>query len=78
MNSKKHLKKSVDINTRIVREFKKHNKITEDVEDVYLDYVFMMNELINKFTVALYEGKQDQFMDSLQFFKKLNSNGKLI
>ena len=44
----------------------------------YLDYAFKLEQVINKFAVALYEGKDEQFMESIKFFKRLNSNGKLI
>ena len=79
MNERREVKKHSDQAFKSIRNFKKAHKFNDDAEEVYLDYAFKMYEqVINKFAVALYEGKDDQFMESIKFFKKLNSNGKLI
>lgn len=78
MNERREVKKHSDQAFKSIRNFKKAHKFNDDAEEVYLDYAFKMYEVINKFAVALYEGKDEQFMESIKFFKKLNSNGKLI
>ena len=78
MNSKRRIKKYNDVSFQLIKEFKKYNNIEGDLDELYMDYTYKLYEIINKFTVACYEGKDDQFMESLKFFKGLNSNGKKI
>ena len=58
------LKKAVGI-------VKFENGFTDGQDDAYLDLEDMTNEVLRKFTRAVFEQKDGQFMDSIQYFKNL-------
>ena len=78
INGKNALKRTTKAQTDVVNQFTKNNKLENEYEDLFLDYTFMIEQITNKFIVALSEGKEKQFMESIKFFKQLNSNGELI
>ena len=47
------------------------NGFTEGKDDAYLDLEDLTNEVLRKFTRAVFEQKDGQFMDNLKYFKSL-------
>jgi len=58
------LKKAVGI-------VKMENGFTDGKDDRYLDLEDMTNEVLRKYTRAVFEQKDGQFMDSIKYFKNL-------